>query len=61
MVGPSRKSFISGLLNVDTSNRLEGTIAASIFSLINDADYIRVHDVLQIKRAITVFEAIKNV
>jgi len=77
MVGPSRKSFIGGLLNVDpvrdtasrsdisnrvdVSNRLEGTIAASIYSLLNGADYLRVHDVLSVKRAITVFEAIKNV
>ncbi|MDO8734775.1 MAG: dihydropteroate synthase, partial [Elusimicrobiota bacterium] len=60
MVGPSRKSFINGLLNVDVSNRLEGTIAASIYSLLNGAKYLRVHDVLSVKRAITVFEAIKN-
>ncbi len=60
MVGPSRKSFINGLLNVDVSNRLEGTIASSIYSLLNGAKYLRVHDVLSLKRALTVFEAIKN-
>ena len=60
MVGPSRKSFISGLLNVDVSNRLEGTIASSIYSLLNGAKYLRVHDVLSLKRSLTVFEAIKN-
>ncbi|MBI5573060.1 MAG: dihydropteroate synthase [Elusimicrobia bacterium] len=60
MVGPSRKSFIGALLNTDVSQRLEGTIAASIISVLNGADYLRVHDVLSIKRAITVFEAIKD-
>ncbi len=60
MVGPSRKSFINGLLNVDVSNRLEGTIASSIYSLLNGAEYLRVHDVLSVKRALTVFEAIKT-
>ncbi|PIU83629.1 MAG: dihydropteroate synthase [Elusimicrobia bacterium CG06_land_8_20_14_3_00_38_11] len=60
MVGPSRKSFIGGLLNVDVSNRLEGTIASSIYSLLNGAGYLRVHDVLSLKRALTVFEAIQK-
>lgn len=60
MVGPSRKSFIGTLLETDVSQRLEGTIAASIFSVINGAKYLRVHDVLSVKRALIVFEAIKN-
>ncbi|MFH0947475.1 MAG: dihydropteroate synthase [Elusimicrobiota bacterium] len=65
MVGPSRKSFISGLLGSrdvsttdDVSNRLEGTIASSLYSVLNGADYLRVHDVLSIKRALTVWNAI---
>ncbi|MEW6557786.1 MAG: dihydropteroate synthase [Elusimicrobiota bacterium] len=58
MVGPSRKSFIGTLLNVDVSQRLEGTIASVLISVINGADYLRVHDVLSVKRAITVLEAI---
>jgi dihydropteroate synthase len=61
MVGPSRKSFIGKILDADVNNRLEGTIAASIVSVCNDVDYLRVHDVLSVKRAIAVFEAIKNV
>lgn len=60
MIGPSRKSFIDGILKVDILNRLEGTIAASIYSLTNGVEYLRVHDVLSIKRAITVFEACAN-
>lgn len=60
MVGPSRKSFIDGLLNVDVSNRLEGTIAASFNCVLNGVDYLRVHDVLSVKRAITVWNAIKD-
>ncbi|MFH1540603.1 MAG: dihydropteroate synthase [Elusimicrobiota bacterium] len=69
MVGPSRKSFIKCLLdtnlvgnnNIDVLNRLEGTIAASIYCALNGADYLRIHDVLSVKKAIIVSEAIKNV
>lgn len=60
MVGPSKKSFIGGLLNTGPAERLEGTIAASIAALLNGAHYVRVHDVLSVKRALTVFEAITN-
>ena len=73
MVGASRKSFINELLKVDhvgcgvfcqnisnIADRQDGTIAASLYCVLNGADYLRVHDVLSMKRAITVFEAIRG-
>ena len=61
MSGPSRKSFIGNILKTDVTDRIEGSIAASIVSVMNGADYLRVHDVSAIKRALSVFEAIENV
>lgn len=58
--GPSRKSFIGALLDKDPSGRLEGTIAACIASVQNGADYLRVHDVGSVKKALKIFEAIMN-
>lgn len=60
LVGVSRKSFIGRILNLPPSERLEGTIAASILSLINGAHILRVHDVGPVKRAVMVTEAILN-
>ena len=60
LVGVSRKSFIGQILNLPPHERLEGTIAASILSIINGAHILRVHDVGPIRRAILVAEAILN-
>jgi len=60
LVGVSRKSFIGQILNLPPHERLEGTIAASILSIINGAHILRVHDVGPIRRAVLVAEAILN-
>jgi len=61
LIGTSRKSFI-GLLsgNIPPEERLEGTIASVVISVINGADIVRVHDVKEIWKAIRITEAIKN-
>ncbi|NYT11252.1 MAG: dihydropteroate synthase [Methanomassiliicoccales archaeon] len=51
MVGPSRKNFIGKILDLPVAERLEGTLAASVASIINGADMIRVHDVKEAVRA----------
>jgi dihydropteroate synthase len=51
MVGPSRKNFIGKILGLPVAERLEGTLAASVASIINGADIIRVHDVKEAVRA----------
>lgn len=45
LIGLSRKSFIGKVLNLDIEQRLSGTIAMNMISLLNGADIIRVHDV----------------
>lgn len=60
MVGPSRKSFIGNILNTGVLHRLEGTIAATLIAAFNGAEYLRVHDVEQIKKALIVFEEVMN-
>jgi dihydropteroate synthase len=58
MVGASRKSFIGKALAVDTDQRLEGSIAAACYAVMNGADIVRVHDVIETRRAITIIEKI---
>jgi len=60
LVGLSRKSFIGKILNSPPLERLEGTIAASVLSIIRGAHILRVHDVRAVKRAVLVAEAILN-
>jgi dihydropteroate synthase len=58
LLGISRKSFIGKILNLPPQNRVEGTIASAVLSVLRGAHILRVHDVEQVKRAITVAEAI---
>lgn len=60
LVGPSRKSFIEALLDAGPSRRLEGTIAACLMALERGARIFRVHDVAEVRRALTVAEAIRG-
>lgn len=60
LVGVSRKSFIGKILNLPAAERLEGTIASALLSIINGAHILRVHDVAAVKRAVLVAEAIIN-
>jgi dihydropteroate synthase len=60
LVGVSRKSFIGKILNSPPQERLEGTIAASLLSIIRGAHILRVHDVKSVRRAALVAEAILN-
>jgi len=58
MIGISRKSFIGKILNLPVLERVEGTIASAVLSIIHGAHILRVHDVTPIKRAVLVAEAI---
>lgn len=65
LIGPSRKSFIGYLLDGpgpsgDPSGRLEGTIAACLMALERGASIFRVHDVAEVRRALTVAAAIRG-
>lgn len=59
-LGLSRKSFIGKILNVEVEERLIGTIAASMVSLIKGANILRVHDVEETLSAIKIASKIIN-
>lgn len=56
--GPSRKSFIGYTLDVPPQERVEGTIAAVVLSIVRGANIVRVHDVLPVVRAARMTDAI---
>lgn len=60
LVGTSRKSFIGSILNLPPQERIEGTIASAVLSIVRGAHILRVHDVRSIKRATIVAESILN-
>ena len=67
MVGTSRKSFISNVLelsdeqNLPTSDaRLAGTLVTLIIAVINGANIVRVHDVRETVQAIKMYRAIES-
>ncbi len=61
LIGVSRKSFIGALTGgMPPSERLEGTIAASVIAAGNGASWVRVHDVQECKRALLISDAIHN-
>ncbi len=58
LIGVSRKSFIGTILDSPPEERLEGTIASAILSIIHGAHILRVHDVASVKKAVRVAKAI---
>jgi dihydropteroate synthase len=58
VVGSSRKSFIAALTGREASERLGGTIASNVLALAAGAEVFRVHDVLEVCRALRVAAAI---
>ena len=60
LVGPSRKSFIGNISGLPVNERLVGTLAAVSIAVLNGANLVRVHDVLQCKRASEIAEAIRD-
>lgn len=52
-IGTSRKSFIGKALGVlNPADRLQGTVATSVFARIKGANILRVHDVKEVAQAI---------
>lgn len=60
LLGTSRKSMIGITLDLPSDKRLEGTIATSVMAVIKGCLFVRVHDVLENKRAVRMTEAILN-
>ena len=60
LVGASRKSFISRILDVGVEDRLEGSLAAAVSAALSGVHLVRVHDVAATVRAVRVADAIRN-
>lgn len=59
MLGVSRKRFIDNISPAPVNERLEGTIAANVAGILNGANIIRVHDVLENKKAALIADNLK--
>jgi dihydropteroate synthase len=58
LLGVSRKSLIGNILNVSVDERLEGSLSAAVFGVLQGASIIRTHDVQATRRAIKVIDSI---
>lgn len=59
-VGVSRKSFIGKITKEEVENRLPGTLASVVISVLKGADILRVHDVKEVAQAIKITGRIIN-
>jgi len=59
LLGLSKKRFINEIYESGTDERVEGTMAANTAGILNGANIIRVHDVLENKRAALTADALK--
>ncbi len=60
LLGTSRKSMIGRALDLPVDSRLEGTIATTVTGIMKGCKIIRVHDVLENKRACVMTDKILN-
>lgn len=51
LLGTSRKSMIGLTLDLPVDKRVEGTVATTVMGIMKGCEFIRVHDVLENKRA----------
>ena len=59
LVGASRKSFISGVVDaLPPKRRVPGSLAAALFALSHGATVLRVHDVVETVQAVRVWQAL---
>jgi len=58
VIGTSRKSFIGKVDGSAAGERLGGTIASSVLAAAEGAEVLRVHDVAEVRQALTVATAI---
>ena len=58
LAGTSRKSFIGAVLDLDESERVEGTAATVAVAVLKGARIVRVHDVKEIARVVRMTSAI---
>jgi len=62
VIGTSMKSFIGKILQSDDiEQRILGTFATIVISILNGADIVRVHDVKKMKVAVQIADSVRNV
>jgi dihydropteroate synthase len=60
LLGCSRKSVIGLTLDLPVTERVEGTIVTTVYGVLKDAMFVRVHDVKANVRAVKMAEAIRD-
>ena len=60
LIGLSRKSFIGDVTGADIDSRLAGSIAANMYSVMNGAEILRVHDVKETVWMLDIISAIEG-
>ena len=60
LAGPSRKHFVTGGLELEPGERLEGTLAAVALCVGAGAHIVRVHDVAAAVRAVRLADAVRE-
>ncbi len=58
LLGTSRKSVIGLTLDLPASERLEGTLATTVYGMMEGCSFVRVHDIKENKRVIQMMNAI---
>lgn len=58
LIGTSRKSFLGKLTGREPADRLGGTIASNVVAMVNGADAFRVHEVREVREALSAAQAI---
>ena len=61
LLGTSRKSMIGNTLNLPVDQRVEGTLVTTVMGMMSGCEFIRVHDVLENKRACIMTDKILSV
>lgn len=59
LAGPSRKSFLAQASGLPVRDRLEASLAAATSAVLSGAHVVRVHDVRETRRAISVADAVR--
>ena len=60
LVGVSRKSMIYNLLDINSLESINGTTALNMYSLLNGANILRVHDTKEANECIRIFNEIQK-
>lgn len=60
LVGISRKSMATRLLNIDCSETLAATTSLNTIALLGGADILRVHDVREARQCVCIYQALRN-